>query len=245
MNPPQVWGIDGDIVAYRVASAAQKNEETLDEALAGARAALQTIINQCGDEGIIYLTDSASNFRIAEASEAFPYKGHRKDVERPLLLDDIKQWMIDELDAELQIGQEADDALSIGACQHGHGIATLDKDLDGCPGYHHNWVKDTTYYVTEEEANRFFYTQLLTGDSTDNIPGLFKRTGMKAMARIKAPLESHTTPSSMYHYVRDVYLNAVEEKGMPSTEEDVDRWLLQQGRCLWMRREEGELWDAP
>lgn len=245
MNPPQVWGIDGDIVCYRVASAAQKNEESLDEALAGARAALQTIINQCGDEGIIYLTDSASNFRIAEASEAFPYKGHRKDVERPPLLDNIKQWMIDEFDAELQVGQEADDALSIGAVQHGHGIATLDKDLDGCPGWHYNWVKETTYHVTEEEADRFFYTQLLTGDSTDNIPGLFKRTGKKAMAKIKDPLQEMSTPAEMYEYVKQVYLDAVEEKAMLSDEADVTRWLLQQGRCLWMRREEGELWAAP
>ena len=245
MERPQIWGIDGDIVCYRVASAALKNEETLDEALAGARAALQTIINQCGDEGIIYLTDSASNFRIAEASEAFPYKGHRKDVERPPLLDDIKQWMVDEFDAELQVGQEADDALSIGACQHGHGIATLDKDLDGCPGWHYNWVKDTTYYVTEEEANRFFYTQLLTGDSTDNIPGLFKRTGKKAMAKIKAPLEEMDDIQEMYDYVLHTYLNAVEDKGMSSDERDVERWLLSQGRCLWMRRSEGEMWEAP
>lgn len=245
MERPEIWGIDGDIVAYRVAYIAQKEGETLDEACAGARASLQSIINEIGEEGHIYLTESKSNFRIAEASEAYPYKGNRAEADKPELLGDIKQWMIDEYDAELQQGQEADDALSIAACTLGHGIATIDKDLDGCPGWHFNWVRNDIYYVTEEQANRFFYNQMLTGDSTDNIPGLFKRTGKKAMAKVKAPLDELTQPAEMYAYVKQVYMDAVEEKAMLSDEADVTRWLLSQGRCLWMRREEGELWVAP
>lgn len=236
---PDVWGIDGDIVAYRVASKAEKEGETLEEARAGARVALQSIINTCGEEGIIYLTDSASNFRIAEADPEYPYKGNRKDAPRPPLLGDLKQYMIDEFDAELQVGQEADDALSIGACTKGHGIATIDKDLDGCPGWHFNWMKDKVYYVSGVEADRFFYTQLLTGDSTDNIPGLFKRVGNKVMAKIKAPLAEMTDIGDMYNYVYEVYADRAE------SEADVHYWLLTQGRCLWMRREEGEMWTPP
>lgn len=245
MDAPTVWGIDGDVVAYRVAFVAQREGETLDEAIVGARASLMSIINEIGEEGHIYLTDSASNFRIAEASQAFPYKGNRSEADRPELLTPIKEWMIEEYDAELQVGQEADDALSIAACTLGHGIATIDKDLDGCPGWHFNWVKNDIYYVTEEEADRFFYNQMLTGDSTDNIPGLFKRTGKKAMAKVKAPLDEMKTPAEMYAYVKQVYLDAVEEKRMSSDEGDVTRWLKEQGRCLWMRRKEGELWAAP
>lgn len=243
MDAPEIWGIDGDVVAYAVGF--KSNDDTEEEALAAARASLQVIINACGDEGIIYLTDSGSNFRIAEASECFPYKGHRKDAEKPIHLDAIRQYMIDEFDAQLQVGQEADDALAIGAVQHGHGIATIDKDLDGVPGWHYNWNKDTTYYVTEEEADRFFYTQMLTGDATDNIPGLKKRTGKVATAKIKAGLADLTTPAEMYAYVKEAYMNAVEATGMSSDESDVSRWLLSQGRCLWMRREEGQMWDAP
>ena len=243
MDAPEVWGIDGDVVAYAVGFKSQ--DDTLEEALTAVDATLQTIINSCGDEGIIYLTDSGSNFRIDEASSAFPYKGHRKDAEKPKHLEAIRQYMIDKYDAKLQVGQEADDALAIGAVQHGHGIATIDKDLDGVPGYHYNWKHERTYYVTEVEADRFFYTQLLTGDATDNIPGLFKRTGAKAMAKIKAPLEELEKPAEMYQYVKQVYMDAVESKGMTSDERDVERWLLSQGRCLWMRRAEGETWNAP
>lgn len=243
MDAPEVWGIDGDVVAYAVGFKSQ--DDTLEEALTAVDATLQTIINSCGDEGIIYLTDSGSNFRIDEASSAFPYKGHRKDAEKPKHLEAIRQYMIDKYDAKLQVGQEADDALAIGAVQHGHGIATIDKDLDGVPGWHYNWKQERTYWVTEDEANRFFYTQLLTGDATDNIPGLFKRTGVKAMAKIKAPLEEMTDPAEMYQYVKQVYMDAVESKRMTSDELDVERWLLSQGRCLWMRRAEGETWNAP
>lgn len=243
MKAPEVWGIDGDVVAYAVGFKSQ--DEPLEEALTAVDATLQTIINACGDEGIIYLTDSGSNFRIEEACDVFPYKGHRKDAEKPKHLDAIRQYMIDKYDAELQVGQEADDALAIGAVQQGHGIATIDKDLDGVPGWHYNWKKEATYYVSEVEANRFFYTQMLTGDATDNIPGLFKRTGVKAMAKVKAPLEEMDDIQEMYDYVLHTYLNAVEDKGMSSDERDVERWLLSQGRCLWMRRSEGEMWEAP
>ena len=70
-------------------------------------------------------------------------------------------------------------------------------------------------------------------------------TTMPTLVAAEAPLEEMTDPSEMYAYVRQVYMDAVEEKGMSSDETDVTRWLLQQGRCLWMRREEGQVWDAP
>lgn len=244
---PKVWGIDGDIVVYRVGFAADANDDTLEDTLLATRAALQSIIdNSDGEQGIIYLTASGTgNFRFAVASTAYPYKGNRKDASKPRYYDEIRQYMIDEFDAQVQEDQEADDALAIAAVQQGHGIATLDKDLNGVQGWHYNWVKEQRYYVTEDEANRFFYTQLLTGDSTDNIPSLFQRTGKKAMPKIKAPLQDMQDPAEMYAYVKQVYMDAVEEKGMSSDETDVSRWLLQQGQCLWMRREEGQMWEPP
>ncbi len=244
MEAPKFWGIDGDVVAYAVAFKSQKEGDRLEDALAATRAFLQSIINECGEEGVIYLTGS-KNYRFAEAGLAYPYKGNRKDQEKPVFLNDIRNYMIDEFAAEVQEEQEADDALAIGAVQRRHGIATVDKDLDGVAGWHYNWRKQTKYYVTEVEADRFFYTQMLTGDAVDNIPGLSKRTGKKAMPKIKAPLQEMTDPSEMYTYVYQVYMDAVEEKAMSSDASDVTRWLLQQGRCLWMRREEDQIWVAP
>ena len=241
---PEIFGIDGDVIAYAVSFKSQKEGDTLEDTLIATTAFLRSIVNECCDEGIIYLTGN-NNFRFKEATEAFPYKGHRKDNPKPAFLAEVRQHMIDEYDAEVHDRQEADDALSIAACTKGHGIATIDKDLNGCPGWHYNWNKDGLYYVTEDAANRFFYTQMLTGDATDNIPGLFKRTGQKAMAYIKEPIQEMTDVAEMFAHVKKAYMDAVADRGMSSEESDVDRWLLSQGRCLWMRRKEEEMWEFP
>ena len=103
------------------------------------------------------------------------------------------------------------------------------------------------YEVTEEEANRFFYTQLLTGDATDNIPGLFRMLGIKATAKIKAPLSELASAEDMYAYVRSVYSDGYDKVGMcPDDKESVlDAWILRMGRQLWMRREVGQMWSPP
>lgn len=101
--------------------------------------------------------------------------------------------------------------------------------------------------VSPETADTFFYTQMLTGDATDNIPGLFKMVGMKATKKVIEPLHELETPEEMFAYVRDVYLEGYDKVGMcPDDRESVvDGWLKHIGRCLWIRREAGEMWDGP
>ena len=50
-------------------------------------------------------------------------------------------------------------------------LVSIDKDLDTVPGWHYNYDKKITYFVTPEEASYNFYYQLLVGDSSDNIKG--------------------------------------------------------------------------
>jgi len=133
------------------------------------------------------------------------------------------------------------------AYQHGHGIATLDKDLYGVPGWHWNWRRKELFNVSPEDADRFFYKQLITGDATDNIPGLFRRLGQKATRTLLDPIEDMFDPAEMYAYVRDVYSQAFDKVGMcvDEKEEILDDWLLRQGRQLWIRREAGQMWEFP
>jgi hypothetical protein len=51
----------------------------------------------------------------------------------------------------------------------------------------------------------------------------------------------------MYAYVRNVYAEAFDKVGMCVDEKEqiLDDWLLRQGRQLWIRRQEGELWAFP
>lgn len=234
------WGLDGDIILYSVGFASQ--DDPVEYALKSTRSACSTIMHDVGASRLhIYLT-GAGNYREAVYDK---YKANRKDTDKPRHYKAIKKYMLDTLGAILIEGEEADDALGYMAVSKGHGIATLDKDLDGVPGLHYNWKKKSAYYVSPEDADRFFYTQMLTGDSTDNIPGLFKRTGVKAMASTKEPIEYMDDPKEMYAHVKQVYMDAIEKKVMPSEESDVDRWLLTQGQLLWIRRKEGETWAAP
>lgn len=244
MDKPDIWGIDADIIAYSVGFAA--DGDPVNYAIASARSMAQDIINHVGAEGFLYLTGK-TNYRTTEADPEFPYKGNRADAKKPRHLMDIREYLIDQLGAIVSEGEEADDLLGIGAVQSGHGIATIDKDLLGVPGWHYNWRTGVEVEVSEEEANRFFYLQMLTGDGTDNIPGLYKRVGKKATKKVKEPLESMDSPAAMYEHVRQVYLDGYDEVGMclDDKESVVDRWLLSQARCLWIRREPGELWEPP
>lgn len=88
----------------------------------------------------------------------------------------IRQSLIDKWKFIEVFEIESDDALSICA-EHfrrrgkPHIICGIDKDLDQIPGDHYNYRKHTHNVITEKEAERNLYTQLLLGDTVDNIKG--------------------------------------------------------------------------
>ena len=238
------WGLDGDIILYSVAFAAK--DDPIAFACRSARSVCEQIMQQLGAEGAeIYLTGDG-NYRLQYGCDTYPYKGTRKS-EKPAHFAALKEYMIDSLGAELVQGEEADDKLGYMAYQHGYGIATLDKDLYGVPGWHWNWRRKELFNVSPEDADRFFYKQLLTGDATDNIPGLFRRLGQKATRTLLDPIEDMFEPAEMYAYVRDVYSQAFDKVGMCVDEKEqiLDDWLLRQGRQLWIRREPEQMWEFP
>jgi len=103
------------------------------------------------------------------------------------------------------------------------------------------------YMISPEDADRFFYKQMLTGDATDNIPGLFKRLGKKATKPLYEPLDTMDTPEEMYAHVRAIYSDAYDDVGMCLDEKEqvLDTWLMKTGRCLWIRRHQNEMWEFP
>lgn len=238
------WAIDGDVILYAVCFAAK--DDPVSFACRSSRSFVENVMHAVGAEACdIYLTGSG-NYRMEYGCEAYPYKGTRKS-DKPEHFAEVKKFMIENLGAILVEGEEADDRLGIDAVQHGSGIATIDKDLLGVPGWHYNWNQREVQEVSPEDADRFFYKQLITGDSTDNIPGLFKRVGWKATKKFIDPIDFMHTPEEMYDYVRNVYLEGFEKVGMMLDQKDeiVDDWLLRQGRQLWIRREPNELWEPP
>ena len=244
MERPDTWGIDGDILLYEVGFASV--DDPVEFACHSLRQRVQGVMDGCECKQAQLFLTGKTNFRN-ELSDV--YKANRSDSAKPVHLEALREYAINTLDAIVSENEEADDLLGIHAVQDGWGIATLDKDLHCVPGWHYVWKgkREGVFHITQEEADRFFYIQMLTGDATDNIPGLYKMTGVKALASIKAPLHDMTDPTEMYQYVRGVYGDAYDKVGMclDTKEAVLTDWLTRIGGQLWIRREVGETYAPP
>lgn len=169
-----------------------------------------------------------NNFREKVATIR-PYKGNRT-ADKPLHYQAIKDYLVDKWKAEIIDDMEADDALGIyqksNTC-----IVTIDKDLNMVEGLHYNWRHDTIYNVTELEALRNFYIQLLTGDTTDNIPGV---PGIGSSRAVKA-LRGLTTEEDMYWKTLEIYSTKYEKPYQA---------LVENARLLWILRKESQVWES-
>lgn len=186
------------------------------------------------DNYIGYLT-GPNNFRDDVATFQ-PYKGNRDKTHRPRYYKELRQHLINEHGCEIIEGMEADDACGIVQCSGKFGecvICSLDKDLLMIPGLHYNYKNGEHTYVTNEEAWRFFYTQTLTGDPSDNIPGLFKVTGKRATKAIKDPLEDIEDWKAMDEYVWQTYVEANDNN---RDEEELASIFKEIKQLLWIRR---------
>ena len=75
------------------------------------------------------------------------YKGNRDKMEKPAHYQAVRDYFINDWDAEVVEGIEADDEVSISAWEvfrnspDEYCIATIDKDLDQIPGWHYDYKK--------------------------------------------------------------------------------------------------------
>lgn len=173
------------------------------------------VFNSRCDEYQVYLTGKG-NYRDTVAVTN-KYKGNRDCTAKPFYYEEIRAYLINMHRAMVINGMEADDAL--GLAQTGDTVlCSKDKDLDTIPGKHFNWDKleRGIYIVTEDEANAFFYKQVLMGDSTDNIisiHGLGPKTADKMLAlctteqdRYDVCLQVYKEKASYERLIENMYL---------------------------------------
>jgi hypothetical protein len=186
---------------------------------------VDTIIGNIGCDKVVGHLSGKSNFRY-ESATILPYKGNRTGVEKPYHYDNIRQMLVNIYDAQVSVDMEADDAIGLAHDPEEDMIITRDKDLDVIPGLHYNWKEDNCYWVTELDANRNFFKQMLTGDSTDNILGLFgvgpKSTAVKAIYRM-------TEVHEMVDLVSKEYKKRFGYYG--------DKFFEENSRLLWILQE--------
>ena len=220
--------VDGDIIAYKscYGTLDKPFEDTLDK----MESTLEYIGESClfepnNDHMEVFLTGKG-NFRY----DLYPeYKANRKGSTKPENLSLSYGYLIEEWGAKVSSEQEADDDISIRATELGPSciVASIDKDFLQLPCNHFNFVKGTHTKVSEFEGLYSFYKQILTGDSVDNIKGLWQ-VGDKKADKI---LEGCKTEEDLWDCVLRAY------------DGDLDSVLLN-GRLLWLRREEKELWGG-
>lgn len=108
----------------------------------------------------------------------FPeYKGNRAGSKKPVGWTRMKRELLEEETSYLHDEIEADDWLGIfstalTSSNEKHVIVSGDKDLDQIPGQHYwIWKEEPSWTITNDQAERQFYSQVLIGDSVDNISG--------------------------------------------------------------------------
>lgn len=173
-SPETLLGlVDADIVAYRCAAAGE--EDSVDEVLSAVDNYMRQIMRDTKlGKYVLFLTDSPSNFRNTVAVSK-PYKGNRKDLQRPQHLGAVREYLMEHYNAMMVHGYEADDAIASAANRFMKSVVmTIDKDLLQIPGIHYNFVKEEWMFVGEDDARHNLWMQVITGDTTDNIPGLPK-----------------------------------------------------------------------
>ena len=209
--------MDGDIYAFRVACTTENDNEAI--AVYRVNEMIENTLAEVEASEYKLFFTSPDNFR----KHIYPeYKANRTAT-KPKHLQFLRDYLVESWQGTVAEKMEADDYLGIN--QHESSIiCSIDKDLLQVPGKHYNFVKKEFYEVDEETGFRNFYTQLLTGDTSDNIKGIAGIGPVKA----KKALAEATNEYEMFCIVRDMYKN--------------DEWMIMNGRCLHILRSLDDDW---
>lgn len=232
MGIPLIPILDADSIAYASAGPV-KEDEPLSYALQNCKRSIEAVVDAF-DRGLeiqLYLTGSG-NFR-EQIATIQPYKGNRTQP-KPPFLPDVRQYMLEVWRAHLIDGKEADDAVAIEYLKDPSNrcIVSIDKDLNQIPGWHYDYRKQLLYEVSEEQAKKAFWMQVLTGDRTDNIKGIHGLGPKKA----EKLLASCTTEYQMYEVAKREYAQAYPNN--PNA-------LQEHCDLLYIWRKEYDKWQPP
>lgn len=189
------------------------------------------------------------NFRYG-VSTIQKYKANRVDSVRPVKYHQVREILLNDYKGIEVIGEEADDMLGIEQIKayekegdfESTIICTIDKDLRTIPGYHYHLEKRTVDFVPQLNANLSFFVQMIQGDTTDNIPGLYRLLvldGRKEEAdKLARSRYLSKYKKELGKCVERTYLNKILEiyGQYGYTEKEVKEI----GTLLWIRRHENE-----
>lgn len=228
--------VDGDIVAYR--TACMKDEEgnllTYQAATSKIDSWLSWLKEHLMADTLEVFLTGELNFRRS----IYPaYKDNRDPSARPDLLDPLKGYLTENYDAVTKEGLEADDLLGLATWKEDPDerriIVSIDKDFQQIPGllYNPSKMEEGVREISLLDADQYFYTQWLTGDSTDGYPGVPGVGPKKAAKIIKRSLDEAAAMDLDYHSV--IQAAILEEYKFHSLSKE---FALSQARCARILR---------
>jgi len=175
--------IDADVLAFEAAVVAEESIQWKDElwtvhadmALAKARVVNRIVEFQekLKTENVVLCLSDRANFRRKLNPD---YKANRSKSRLPIILRQVKQWIIDELGGVLWANLEADDVISILATDKAMDeetiVVSIDKDFKSVPGIFFDYNKGEYHQPSEEEADNYHLIQAIAGDHTDGYSGV-------------------------------------------------------------------------
>lgn len=190
------------------------------------------------------------NFRFEEAKKKEYKAGANRNKDKPFHYNNIREYMLANYECVVAEGMEADDLLSVHQYARSEQLDTIicsrDKDLRITPGMHYGWecgrqAQWGPKRVTEigdlilKNPNKvvgtglkFFYSQVVTGDTVDNIPGCPGK-GPSAAHKL---LHDAETEGQLFERVAELYKAKYDEEWR--------REMNEQCQLLWMIRELNE-----
>ena len=213
------------------------------------------------DEYCIFLSSPEIQTWRMESATIKPYKGHREDKEKPYHWDAIRTNLSLHYPSNVVEFMEADDAMAIEQYGDYYGaqvaqanaklahmdgplsdftstvICSRDKDLNMVPGWHYSWPTSNSpekplWFQDEIGGLREFYTQLLTGDTVDNVLGLF---GVGPKAACVKRVQGMGTEREMFD---ECFARYSERFGSYAKQ-----FMLENGQLLWMQRSAEDRWN--
>lgn len=162
-------------------------------------------------EEIIVFGFGRNNFRKKLSGS---YKENRPE-QKPKHFQYVKNFVLECYDVEVANGMETDDLVALFQKEIGHEnciIVSIDKDYLNNPGTIYHYGRREFIEVTQADALRNFYTQMIVGDSADNVnfcKGYGKKYAEKAF---KGVLSEFGYQRKVLHLFKKIYRNKGRER---------------------------------
>jgi 5'-3' exonuclease len=207
----------------------EEDAEYLEESWENLKKDLQNLLDITFCDSFIMAVKGDNNFRNLLYPE-YKLNRHADPNKQNVFVPVLRKLAIAEELAVPSHGCEADDLIRIWSEQakefgEDYIICSIDKDLKCIPGKHWLMHHKKLIEVSEQEAMRHYYEQLLKGDPTDNIPGV-PRVGEVKAAKL---LAAFSTEEEFQQVVVEEYFKAYGE-------ENWYNYLLSNGKMIHLQK---------